>query len=48
MREAHGHDEVRPKIMFPSPQCYNTATIILIYLLGLRNWIVCGKSGSNK
>lgn len=38
-RGAHGQDEVRPKIIFPSPQIYNTATMILIYLLGLGNWI---------
>lgn len=38
-REAHWQDEVRPKIMFPSPQSYNVATMILIYLLSLGNWI---------
>lgn len=38
-RGAHGQDEVRPKIIFPSPQSYNTATMILIYLLVLGNWI---------
>lgn len=38
-RGAHGQDEVRPKIIFPSPQSYIAATMILIYLLGLGNWI---------
>lgn len=38
-REAHWRYEVRPKIMFPSPQSYNTATMMLIYLLSLGNWI---------
>lgn len=36
---AHWQDEVKPMIMFPSPQCDNTATMILIELLGTGNWI---------